>query len=95
MGLFDVARSAASALRKNAFPLRGAQGGGIDVRDRSRTSIEGPGMSSSGELERPGSADGQRVRKRDMLSNAVTGGVASGLGWVLGVPVNNKQPGYE
>ena len=107
MGLFDVARGAASALRKNAFPLRGAsagagaeQGGrggaGIRVHDQPRTSMEESGMSSSGELERPGSADGQRVRKRDMLSNAVTGGLVSGMGWVLGVPANNnKQQGQD
>jgi len=97
MGLFDVARGAASALRKNAFPLRGAgtgrgAGGTLQVRDQPRTSMEGSGMSSSGELERPGSADGQRVRKRDMLSSAVTGGLVSGMGWVLGVPANGNRP---
>ena len=87
MGLFDVARGAASALGKHAFPLRGAQGHNVRVRasDQSRTSM-GDSMTSSGELERPGSADGQRVRKRDMLSNAVTGGLVSGMSWVLGAP---------
>ncbi|KAK5940366.1 hypothetical protein PMZ80_007786 [Knufia obscura] len=98
VSLFDVARGAAGALRKNAFPLRGAGGGqggwggqtsGIKVHDQPRTSMEG--MSSSGELERPGSADGQRVRKRDMLSNAVTGGLVSGLSWALGAPPARQQ----
>jgi hypothetical protein len=31
-----------------------------------------------------GSEESGRVRKRDMVANAVTGGLASGLGWVLG-----------
>ena len=96
MGLFDVARGAASALRKNAFPLRGdarQQGSGIKVHDQPRTSMEA--MSSSGELERPGSANGQRVRKRDMISSAVTGSLVSGLSWALGAPPVGKQQGQE
>lgn len=79
MGLFDVAKGAASALRKNAFPLRGGK-----APNTQRDSLEG----QSDEFQRPGSADGQRVRKRDMLSNAVTGGLVSGMSWVLGA-----QPG--
>jgi hypothetical protein len=67
MGLFDVARGAATAFSNSAFPLRGAS-----VR------VEAP----SPQL---GDEDGQgRVRKRDMVANAVTGGLASGIGWVLG-----------
>lgn len=78
MGLFDVARDAAQAFSRSAFPLRGA------AVAASRTSAEGarPGsmLGSDG-----GSEDGQgRVRKRDMVANAVTGGLASGIGWVLG-----------
>lgn len=38
-----------------------------------------------------GSADG-RQRKRDMVANAVTGGLASGIGWMLGAsPVKNED----
>ncbi|KAL4896621.1 Sec39 domain-containing protein [Aspergillus ambiguus] len=73
MGLFEVARGAAMALHKNAFPLRGA----------------------GSEAAAPAHADGddestqERVRKRDVVSNMVTGGLASGIGWVLGAqPVN-------
>ena len=77
MGLFDVARGAASALSKSAFPLRGQrqqaehQGvGGASFSPRSPDSME---RDSEG-----------RVRKRDMVSSMVTGGLASGIGWVLG-----------
>ncbi|KAJ5364185.1 uncharacterized protein N7496_009898 [Penicillium cataractarum] len=80
MGLFEVARGAAMALHKNAFPLRGAA-------DASRA----PASAGSGDAERSFSPDqGEgRVRKRDMVSNMVTGGLASGIGWVLGAePVN-------
>ncbi|KAF3394399.1 hypothetical protein F1880_005215 [Penicillium rolfsii] len=81
MGLFEVARGAAMALHKNAFPLRGAA-------DASRAPA---GAAGSGDADRPFSPDqGEgRVRKRDMVSNMVTGGLASGIGWVLGAePVN-------
>ncbi|KAJ5279084.1 hypothetical protein N7478_004456 [Penicillium angulare] len=80
MGLFEVARGAAMALHKNASSLRGNAGAG-----------SGPARASGGEGD--GDAfmdDGEgRVRKRDMVSNMVTGGLASGIGWVLGAdPVN-------
>ena len=87
MGLFDVARGAAAAFNRTAFPLRG-----------TRPSATGRGMSRNGSLqsasahmaeshlESPtaGSSDEGRVRKRDMAYNAATGVLASGLGWVLG-----------
>lgn len=41
----------------------------------------GVGAGQGGHVD---AEDGQRVRKRDMVSNAVTGGLVSGLGWVLG-----------
>ncbi|CAG8415405.1 unnamed protein product [Penicillium salamii] len=70
MGLFDVARGAAMAIHKNAFPLRGKED--VTVSD-----------------ERPLSPDSEgRVRKRDMVSNMVTGGLVSGIGWVIGAPAN-------
>lgn len=82
MGLFEVARGAAMALHKNAFPLRGT-GAAADSSGSAR--------ADAGDDERPLSpedADG-RVRKRDVVSSMVTGGLASGIGWVLGAePVN-------
>lgn len=79
MGLFEVARGAAMALHKNAFPLRGAG-----------PAAESAHVSADGERPlSPGDEGEGKVRKRDMVSNMVTGGLASGLGWVLGAePVN-------
>ncbi|KAG0158889.1 hypothetical protein PDIDSM_6409 [Penicillium digitatum] len=78
MGLFEVARGAALALHKNAFPLRGAAGGSASLAPRDD--------------DRPLSLDREgRVRKRDMVSNMMTGGLVSGIGWVLGAdPVSKK-----
>lgn len=84
MGLFEVARGAALALHKNAFPLRGAAAA-------SGTGSLAASGGGSGAGERPLSPEqGEgRVRKRDMVSNMVTGGLASGIGWMLGAePVN-------
>lgn len=82
MGLFEVARGAAAALHKNAFPLHSAAagaGGDGGPSAEHRTSLDE--FSEEGHEE--------RVRKRDMVSNMVTGGLASGIGWVLGAqPVN-------
>lgn len=92
MGLFDVARGAAAAFSKSAFPLRGsgnnsrAVSGAGSYSDTGRVSVD---FSDSGSMHSDG--DG-RVRRRDMVTNAVTGGLASGLGWVLGAtPVNERQ----
>lgn len=88
MGLFDVARGAAAALSKNAFPLRGNQttkakaalaNQPIQTRSLSVGSIEGSSDGSIGGTDAHG-----RVRKRDMVSSMVTGGLASGIGWVIG-----------
>ncbi|USP78684.1 Protein transport protein sec39 [Curvularia clavata] len=77
MGLFDVARGAAAAFSKTAFPLRGgAEAASSSKFNSSRASLDG---------SETGSIEGQeRVRKRDMVTNAATGALASGLGWVLG-----------
>jgi hypothetical protein len=79
VGLFDVARGAAAAFSRTAFPLRGAE---IKV---SSASSEAEGSVGS-EAEHA-----QRVRKRDMVANAVTGGLASGLGWVLGTSFHHSH----
>lgn len=77
VSMFDLTRSAAQAFSKNAFPLRSAarSSSGHDM-----TSMEASTDSLGSE---PG-ADGQRVRKRDMVASAVSGGLASGIGWMLG-----------
>ena len=85
MGLFDVARGAAAALSKNAFPLRGAQKEQSSsmkaARDRPLSTVS---VESSDEGSTSGTGGHERVRKRDMVSNMVTGGLASGIGWVIG-----------
>ncbi|KAF1994705.1 secretory pathway Sec39 [Amniculicola lignicola CBS 123094] len=93
MGLFDVARGAAAAFSKSAFPLRGNATNATrqDTREtgatQNRVSLD---LSDSGSMT--GSDQGaNRARKRDMVANAVTGGLASGLGWVLGA----KPAGQE
>ena len=99
MGLFDVARGAARAIGKSAFPLRAPAGAqGVRVND-SPTSYGDPSRSSD-EYGRGAGGSGDegqhnRVRKRDMVSNMVTGGLVSGLGWVLGAqPVNKDAAGH-
>ncbi|PGH17727.1 hypothetical protein AJ79_00868 [Helicocarpus griseus UAMH5409] len=90
MGLFEVARGAAQAISKTAFPLRGAvpavaaSAAGRGSSDSRRISMDTIGT------EEGSGGEGGRVRKRDVVSNMVTGGLASGIGWVLGAqPVNS------
>lgn len=95
MGLFDVARGAATALRKSAaFPL--GSGGLRDLKikeadSRSENSLLGDGSSAA-------SVEGGRVRKRDVVANMVTSGLVSGMGWVLGAQPRDRtdqSPEYE
>ena len=85
VGLFDVARGAAAALRKNAFPLRSGQKEESSftkaAHDRPLSTVS---VGSSDEGSVSGAGGHERVRKRDMVSNMVTGGLASGIGWVIG-----------
>ncbi|KAL4871753.1 hypothetical protein BDV12DRAFT_163777 [Aspergillus spectabilis] len=101
MGLFEVARGAARAIHKNvnsSFPLRGALPASMTASASSSMSIvdkeSRDGESYGEDAENPGDNDAGRVRKRDVVSNMVTGGLASGIGWVLGaqpVNMNNRQ----
>ncbi|KAL4911513.1 hypothetical protein BDW74DRAFT_9085 [Aspergillus multicolor] len=94
MGLFEVARGAARALHKNVnatFPLSAS----ASVSASSSMSLVD--RASEDDDENPNGNDdnhAERVRKRDVVSNMVTGGLASGIGWVLGaqpVNMNNRQ----
>ena len=81
MGLFEVARGAAQA-----FGRMGQQGGRQPPSVAQRSDIDDEDMQ--------GPDDGERVRKRDMVANAVTGGMAKGIGWMLGAtPVNEQEQG--
>ncbi|KAF2139568.1 uncharacterized protein K452DRAFT_254038 [Aplosporella prunicola CBS 121167] len=93
MGLFDVARGAAAAFSRTAFPLRGSSGENESARvSQEHTRTFSMAGSETGSVGAAGSGeDGDRVRKRDMVANAVTGGLASGIGWVLGAQPTNQQ----
>ena len=86
MGLFDVARGAAAAISKSAFPLRSPNS--TSIKSPTKTTEQRPGSligsDSGGEGRGSGVDSEDRIRKRDMVSNMVTGGLASGIGWVLG-----------
>ncbi|CAD0113855.1 unnamed protein product [Aureobasidium uvarum] len=83
MGLFDVARGAAKAFSRNAFPLRGGAGASAaSQQQQSQMYVQQP--DSTGEAVHEGMDDAGRVRRRDMIANTVTGGLASGIGWMLG-----------
>ena len=82
MGLFEVARGAAMALHKNTIPLQGMAAAPF-------TSSRGAEHGHHDDFDQHEEDDEGRTRKRDVVSNMVTGGLASGIGWVLGAqPVN-------
>ena len=82
MGLFDVAKGAASAFRRSAFPL----GQGKTSQQRPAR-IPSSGIDDNQDAEDATLRGDHRVRKRDVVSNMVTGGLLSSVGWVLGAPV--------
>ncbi|KAK6514489.1 hypothetical protein TWF281_004689 [Arthrobotrys megalospora] len=89
MSLLGAASSAGGSLAKTlggtAFPLRS---GAV-----SRQSEEGS-QRGSGEFDRGGwtvGEDGERVRKRDVISGMVTSGLASGIGWMLGAKAEDMN----
>lgn len=84
MGLFDMAKGAAATLSKNAFPLRGSQKSVSPTQGRHDRPLSGVSNGSSDEGSIGGVTGPGRVRKRDMVSSMVTGGLASGIGWVIG-----------
>lgn len=91
VGLFDVAKGAASALRRSAFPLNAGSIRDLKVRDGHHRQGSDQSLRRS-----PAEDESGRVRKRDMMSNMVTSGLVSGMGWVLGAePVNKKPPENE
>ncbi|KAK6331151.1 hypothetical protein TWF696_003220 [Orbilia brochopaga] len=82
LGVASTAGNLARTLGSSAFPLHGGSTarGNATVRDAMGEDVGSD--RGSGEWER--GEDGERVRKRDVISGMVTSGLASGLGWVLG-----------
>lgn len=95
MGLFDVARGAAKAFSRNAFPLHAsaAAAGSRNPPSAMEDPTESLGRVDHRRTDSSGSAEGGRVRRRDMVANVVTGGLASGIGWVLGATPVDKNAG--
>lgn len=83
IGLFDMAKGAAATLSKNAFPLRESQRTASPTKGSHGRPLSGVSTGSSDEGS-VGAGGPGRVRKRDMVSSMVTGGLASGIGWVIG-----------
>lgn len=88
LSMFDLTRNAARAFSKNAFPLQGA------ARSSGEQEMSMDASTGSLSSDRPMSpTDGsQRVRKRDMVANAASGALASGIGWVLGATPQQQPP---
>ncbi|RMZ90641.1 hypothetical protein DV736_g2138, partial [Chaetothyriales sp. CBS 134916] len=84
MSLFDVASGAARALSRST---KGLRGGSMHQSAKSRESLPVAGREGS---VSPESGEGNRVRKRDMVSNMVTSGLVSGMGWVLGAQPEDR-----
>ncbi|KIW15347.1 hypothetical protein PV08_05393 [Exophiala spinifera] len=87
MGLFDVARGAATALRKSAaFPLGAGGLKGLKIREVGQGSEGSVGESAASFAD----VEGGRTRKRDMVATMVTNNLVSGLGWVLGAQPQDR-----
>ena len=85
MSLFDVASGAARALSRSTQGLRGGSLKDVKIPDSQSA------QSRSGAISSEDSEAG-RLRKRDMVSNIVTSGLVSGMGWVLGAQAAEKEP---
>lgn len=86
MGLFDVAKGAATALRKSSFFPTGTGGlQNLNIRDNSSPM---PRLNEAGQQEEHTILPtGERVRKRDTVTNALV----SGMGWVLGAQAQDRN----
>ena len=83
MSMFDLSRKTAAAISRKTFPLFAGRSSGEAPR----------GLEGSVDSLASGNGGGERVRKRDMVANAVSGTLTSGLGWVLGATPAQQQPG--
>ncbi|KUJ21189.1 secretory pathway Sec39 [Mollisia scopiformis] len=92
MSLFDLSRASMARAQSGFSALSMLRGNNDQARTR-------PNSISSGEGSRVVSltSDGLKapMRKRDQLKNAAVGGLASGIGWVLGAPPAHRSDGEE
>ncbi|KAH8663535.1 Sec39 domain-containing protein [Tricladium varicosporioides] len=86
MSLFDLSRASMARAQSGFSALASLRG---NPNEHQRTAS---GSSTGGNnTPREGTSDATRVRKRDQLKNAAVGGLASGVGWLIGAqpaPVN-------
>ena len=87
VSMFDLTRSATQAFSQKVFPLR-------NVVSRS-SSWTGSGIGDGLDSAEDRDVEQDRPRKRDMVANAVSGGLASGLGWMLGATPVDQQGNRE
>ena len=91
MGLFDVARGVAASLSRHASGNTEATSDKYGTAARAVKPASGQATQDDfnewgdwGGEEETEENKGERVRKRDMVTNALTGSLVSGVGWVLG-----------
>ena len=89
MSLFDLSRASMARAQSGISALALAR----NTQQKPR-----PDSRASGECERVGTPDSgsTQVRKRDQLRNAAVGGLATGVGWILGAPpIKNSTNGEK
>lgn len=86
MSLFDLSRASMARAQSGFSALSMLRGGNNTIAVQEQTGADS--SRGSAELTRvatPNSA-GAPMRKRDQLKNVAVGGLASGVGWLLGAP---------
>lgn len=84
LSMYDLTRSAARAFSRNVNLGTARQSSDMP----SEQDAEGLRPGSSGQNPQDHET---KVRRRDMVANAVSGGLASGIGWVLGAKPAEQQ----
>lgn len=106
---FPLRPAAAAGQRGVGGEGEGERSGGLDVDDKNDD--EDNGNDDSGEMARfgfgfgdarqvehqhsEGEGERDRLRKRDMVSSMVTGGLVKGVGWMLGAEPVERRGGEE
>ncbi|KAH7395810.1 Sec39 domain-containing protein [Cadophora sp. MPI-SDFR-AT-0126] len=91
MSLFDLSRASMARAQSGFSALSMVRGGNSTRQEKPR-----PESRGSAELSRVSTPDSASLkapmRKRDQLKNVAVGGLASGVGWLLGAPpVNHNE----
>ena len=91
MSLFDLSRASMARAQSGFSALSMVRGSNSTRQEKPR-----PESRGSAELSRVSTPDSASLkapmRKRDQLKNVAVGGLASGVGWLLGAPpVNHSE----